>query len=237
MNSYPHTISIEGETLDYLKAHSELITILLENQENQNALELDSETLFGGDNEKWHLFLDLFFPEEGYAKLFDVLNNSTMRVKNSRGGEEALMDMLRYMMVNEPGTELEFAINQARRQINAPAVVAPRGVGVRAPLRFVRRNNNNNNNDANQYPHNFNNNNNGLFSNNNSENNENNVRLGYTNEEESMLGRLKGQAAKNYYPNEGGKRRTIRRTRKMKKVKKGTKKSRRVRSRAQTRRK
>lgn len=236
MNPYPHTISIEGETLDYLKNHSELIAILLENQNNQDALELDCDILFGGDNEKWHLFLDLFFPEEGYAKLFDVLNNSTMRVKNSRGGEEALMDMLRYMMVNEPGTELEFAINQARRQINAPAVVAPRGVGVRAPLRFVRRNNNNNNN-RNEYPHNFNNNNNRVFPNNDNENTDNNVRLGYTNEEESMLGRLKGQAAKTYYPNEGGKRRRTRRTRKVKKVKMGTKKSRRVRSRTQTRRK
>jgi hypothetical protein len=52
-------------------------------------------------------------PEEGHAKLFNVRNNK-LYVKNSRGGEEALMDMLQFMMVNEPGTELNFAKAQAK---------------------------------------------------------------------------------------------------------------------------
>jgi hypothetical protein len=226
--SYPDKISIEGETLKYLKDHSELIAILLDNQGNEDSLELDAETLFGGDNEKWHLFLDLFFPEEGYAKLFDVSANKKLTVKNSRGGQEALMDMLQYMMVNEPGTELNFAKNQALRQINAPAVVAPRGVGVRAPLRYVRRENN-----ANQYNFEYNNE---MYPNNNN-NNENNVQLGYTNEEQTLLGKLKGQAAKNFYPNQGGKRRGTRRNRKTRKAKRAARKTRRVQTRrVQTRR-
>jgi hypothetical protein len=225
MNSvYPEAIMIEGETLNHLKKHSELIAILLDNQGDEASLELDAETLFGGDREKWKLFLDLFFPEEGYAKLFDVTANKKLKVKNARGGEEALMDMLHYMMVNEPGKELNFAKNQALLQINAPAVVEPRGVGVRAPLRYVRRNN------ANLYPHNFENNN-PWRNNNTHENNENNVKVGYTNEEEAMLGKLKGKMAKNYYPNEGGKRRGVRRTRKTRKAKRAARKTRRVQTR------
>jgi hypothetical protein len=222
MNSvYPEGITIEGETLDYLKKHSELIAILLDNQGDETSLYLDAETLFGGDREKWKLFLDLFFPEEGYAKLFNITANKKLTMKNTRGGEEALMDMLQYMMVNEPGKELNFAKNQAMRQINAPAAVAPRGVGVRAPFRYVPYNHNRNN-----YP------NNNLGQNNWSNNNSgNNVQLGYTNEQEAMLGKLKGQAAKNYYPNEGGKRRVTRRTHKTRKAKRTARKNRRVQTR------
>lgn len=221
--TYPDRISIEGETLNHLKNHSELIAILLDNQGNEGPLELDAETLFGGDREKWTLFLDLFFPEEGYGKLFDITANKKLKVKNTRGGEEALMNMLQYMMVNEPGKELNFAKNQALLQINAPAVVAPRGVGVRAPFRLRPSTNNHSNNWGNNNP---------WGNNNNNENNENNVRLGYTNEQEAMLGKLKGKMAKNYYPNEGGKRRT----RQTRKARKAGRKTERVSRRTQTRR-
>lgn len=202
MNNYPDSIQIEGEKLKYMKEHSGLIATLLENQGHEESLELDAETMFGGDREMWKLFMDLFFPEEGYAKLFNVRNNK-LYVKNSRGGEEALMDVLRYMLVNEPGREIEFAKNQARKQINAAQQIEPRGVGVRAAARVAEVRNNYDNFPAN---------NNNWHNNNNNNNNGNNIHVGYTSNEEAMLGKLSGTAAKQYYRN--NRRKATRRNRK-----------------------
>jgi hypothetical protein len=205
---YPNVIEIQGESLKYFKNHSELIATLLENQGNEESLELSSDVLFGGDTNKWKLFLDLFFPEEGYGKLFEYRGGEVI-VKESRGGEEALMDVLRYMLVNEAGTEIEFAKEQARKQINAPAQIAPRGVGIRAPRRPILQLRNN-------YFLEFGNNRENWGNNNWGNNNEENTKLGYTEEEEGLLGKLKGKNAKKYYPNQGGRRRSNRRTRRSK---------------------
>lgn len=212
---YPDEITIEGDTLKYFKAHSELIQTLLENQGNEDSLDLSADIMFGGDKEMWKVFLDIFFPEEGYGKLFNVRNNRLI-VRNERGGEDAVMNVLRYMLVDEPGRELNFARVQAQRQINAPANVAPRGEGIRAVpnyvpparnnLNFIERENNN------------------RFNNNNSNNNEG-PQLGYTEEEEELLGRLQGQAARNFYPNQ--RRKVNRRTRRNRKNRRSSRKQRR----------
>ena len=136
-SDYPDTIYIEGDVLDYLAKHSELIEFLLENQNDKTSLELDKKIMFGNDEGMWKVFLDVFFPEEGLGKLYDFKNGKII-VREDRGGEEAVMNVLRYMLVNQAGTELEFAKAQAKKQINAPAPTVARGVGIRTPGKGAR---------------------------------------------------------------------------------------------------
>ena len=217
-NLYPTEITIEDEVLKYMKKHSDLIDILVDNEGGTDSLTIDSKNLFGGDEKRWKIFLDLFFPEMGYGKLFNI-DGDRVTVRESRGGEEAVMDILKYMMVDKPGEELEFAKIQAKKAINAPAITVARGEGVAGPgigaRQFAAR-------QAfmaarNPQSNNWGNNNNTAFGYEGDENENNNrgVKLGYTEEEENIRSKLPNKY-KGFMPNQRRGRRSNRRTRRNK---------------------
>lgn len=198
--SYPDEIVVErgNPEFDLLYAHSELFKTIVENYaEDKDAITLSSE-FFGGDGPEWEMFVDVFFPEMGVRPLF-VFKNKSIQVDPKRGTVEDVAQLLRYMMVDDEDTMMDFAWAQAKKSLNAPVKTVSRGTGVRKTQKRSAKNRNNNG---------FNNNNN----NNNYTNNNNNEGpvLGYTENEERMLGKLRGKNAKHYFPNEGGRRKTRR---------------------------
>lgn len=233
MGDYPETITIEpgSDEYNFLTSHSGLIYELRDFGPN---IELSADLLFMGDQKKWHTFVDVFFPEMSVNKYFGFKNGKIF-VLPSRGTKENLKDMLDFFLVrqrpeNRSTAEeieeevLEFAREQAKKQINAPRNEAPRGVGApqAAQAVAVAAENNGlgwgNNNWGN----------NGLGNNdwaNEGENGGNNVQLGQREENEPYLARLRPQNRARFV-NE--RRRSNRRTRRSK--------SRRMRSRRNTRR-
>ena len=204
--SYPNEIIVVrgSPEFDVLYDHSELFRTIVENYaENKDEIELSSE-FFGGDGDEWHMFVDLFFPEMGIGSLF-MFKNGSIKVDPKRGTKEQMAHLLRYMLVDDEDTMMNFAKAQARKQVNAPLNTVPRGTGVRKTQKYKARNNNNNNNNNTGFNNNYYNNNN---------NNNNGPRMGYTENEERYLGKLSGKNAKHYYANEGGSRKTRRRVRK-----------------------
>jgi len=208
--SYPNEIIVVrgSPEFDVLYDHSELFRTIVENYaENKDEIELSSE-FFGGDGDEWHMFVDLFFPEMGVRQLF-LFKNNTIEVSPKRGTKEDLAQLMRYMLVDDEDTMMNFAKAQAKKQLNYPRNVSvPRRNRPRKTNNRTAKNrnyNNNNNNNAG-----FNNN----YYNNNNNNNNNGPRLGYTENEEQYLGKLSGKNAKHYYANEGGSRKTRRRVRK-----------------------
>jgi hypothetical protein len=199
--SYPDKIIILRNTpeFDLLYKHSELFRVIVEHYaEDKNRIVLSSD-FFGGDGEEWYMFVDLFFPEKGVSPLFTFKNRS-IQLNPYRGTKEQMARLLRYMNVNNDDTMMNFARNQARKQVNMPRNTAPRGTGVRKPKKYSTRNNlniNNNNNNNNYNSNNYNTNNSG-------------PPLGYTENEEHYLGKLSTRNAKVYFANRGGKRKTRR---------------------------
>lgn len=218
MADYPDEITLEegSEELKFLSEHSELINTLAE---IETPLKLTADTLFPNDaeevkEEKWHNFVDLFFPEMGVRKFFTVKNGKVV-IAPGRGSENAVTSLLDFFMVDEPNTMLNFARIQAQKQINAPLSVEPRGQGIIEPgvgaRAFASRQEQLRGNQEYVGPEWPNNNN---YNNNNyNENNNNRTKVGYTEEEEEMLSKLKGHAASKYYPNE--RRKSNRRRRNM----------------------
>jgi hypothetical protein len=195
--SYPEKIIVVrgSPEFDVLYDHSELFRTIVENYaENKDEVEISSE-FFGGEGDEWHMFVDLFFPEMGISPLF-MFKNGSIQVDPKRGTKEQMAQLLRYMMVDNEETLMNFARAQARKQVNAPLNIVPRGTGIRKTQKYVSNNYNNNNGFNNNY-YNNNNNNNG-------------PKLGYTENEERYLGKLTSRNAKNYFANEGGKRKTRR---------------------------
>lgn len=198
-NSYPDEISLEGETLDFLKKHSELISTLHEIQNNEGPLILDADLLFQGNKDHWKLFYDLFFPE-GSGKLFEFRGENVV-VSNSRGGKEALKEIMDYLMVDTPKTMINFAKAQARKQINAPAktvTTESRAKGKQPNL----AENNNNNNSYNDFNEGYGATNNYIENVNTNTNENNGPKMGYAEEEEEYLSKLKGKNIRTYYGNE-----------------------------------
>ena len=203
--AYPKEIIITRGTpeFDLLYDHSELFRIIVEHYaEDKNKIVLSSE-FFGGDGEEWFMFVDLFFPEMGVSPLFTFKNRS-IQVNPNRGTKEQLTHLLRYMSVNNDTTMMNFAKSQARKQVNMPQNTIPRGTGVRKTQKNSARNNSNLN-----YNHNNNYNNYNNYNSNNS-----GPPLGYTENEERYLGKLSNRNAKVYFGKKGGKRKTIRKSRK-----------------------
>ena len=147
MGDYPVSITLEPESEEYefLTKHSDLITELKDFGPN---IELSADILFGGDQEKWHTFVDVFFPEMAIQKYFGFKNGKAY-VLPQRGTKDKLEDMLDFFMVRQtPGNSkprnvireemLNFARSQARKQINAPPVVVAARPRVRRPGRGAR---------------------------------------------------------------------------------------------------
>lgn len=202
--SYPDKIIILRDTpeFDLLYKHSELFRVIVEHYaEDKNRIVLSSD-FFGGDGEEWFMFVDLFFPEKGVSPLF-TFKNRNIQVIPYRGTKEKMTRLLRYMMVNNDDTMMNFARNQARKQVNMPRNIVPRGTGVRKTKKYARSNSNQNynNNNNNNYTTNYNDNNNS---------NNSGPPLGYTENEERYLGKLSTRNAKVYFANRGGKRKTRR---------------------------
>jgi hypothetical protein len=152
MGDYPEEIVIDpgSEEYDLLVGHSDLIDSLAD-VEGGGPIPLTADVMFQGDEEKWKNFVDIFFPGLSGKKYFGYKNNS-IYVLNERGGKAGLRDMLDFMMVDSPDTMMNFAKKQARKQLNAPSMTVPRGVGITTPGRGAReyaaqraalRNNNN----------------------------------------------------------------------------------------------
>lgn len=133
--NYPESIVLEKGSEEYnlMKEHSGLIK---EFDDDGDSLELTADILFGGDVEKWHNFVDIFFPELGNKdnKYFGF-KNGKIYVLNDRGGKEELTKMLDFLLVDRPETMMNFARKQAKKQLNAPSNVIARGVGIREPGR------------------------------------------------------------------------------------------------------
>ena len=170
--SYPDKIIILRDTEEFnlLYRHSKLFQRIVDTySENKDEITLSS-TLFGGNDDEWHMFLDVFFPEKGIGKFF-IFKNKSIQVNPERGTKEVLINLLDYMMIDED-TMMNFARAQARKQINAPLNTAPAGTGThkkRSTLKLKKY----------KYPRN------NINYNNNSEPN-----LGYTSEEYALLGRV-----------------------------------------------
>lgn len=208
--SYPPEIRLErgSEELKFLTKHSQLLETYTE-LSNGDVI-LSAADLFQGDETKWKMFVDVFFPELAIQRFF-VFKNGKMSVDPKRGTEEDLRELLDYLLVEEPRTMMNFAEKQARKSLNKNvyANTVARGVAPRATASAavaVERN----------YGNWVNNNN--YFNNNLNNNNNENVEIGYTEEEEEFMGKLKGKNVKKYYTN-GGKRKT----RKLKRSKKSRK--------------
>jgi hypothetical protein len=195
--SYPDEIIVVKGSPEYkVLSHSEFFTTLAENWTKNNEVKLLSK--FFGD--EWPMFVDLFFPEMGYNPLF-MFRNGSIQVIPNRGTKEDLAKLMDFLLVDDEKTMMNFARNQARKQLNAPASTVPRGKGTRKNWTNERKRGNNNN---------YNNNNNNAGNNNN--NNENNgPNIGFANNnEEAIFGKLSNKNAKKYFPNIGRRSKTRR---------------------------
>ena len=198
--SYPDEIIVVrgSPEFDLLYTHSKLFRTIVENYaENKDEITLASD-FFGGDGPEWHMFVDVFFPEMGVRPFF-IFKKNSIQVDPKRGTVEDVAQLLQYMMVDDEDTMMNFAWSQARKSLNAPVKTVSRGTGVRKTHKYSAKNHNNNN----AYNNNYNNNN-------NNNNNNNGPKLGYTENEEHLLGKLKNKNASRYFANRGGRRKTRR---------------------------
>ncbi len=206
--------------------NSELFQTIAElTDPSDTEIELSADFLFPVSEEeeqqtRWRTFVDLFFPELGVQKFFNVRGKNII-VSPGRGGVEAIEDMYRYMLVGDDKREnvLAFVKKQAKKQINAQGEAL-------APAKITKGKSRNNNNTRgvgaynNEVPYRNNefpypNNEYNFYNNNGAENNF--PTIGHTEEEEKWLSKL---SKKNYtrFANEGGrrKRKAKRATRKLK---------------------
>jgi hypothetical protein len=190
--NYPDEIIVEKGSSEYevLHKHSEVFRKQVKYSGNKDEVKLSSK--FFGD--EWSMFVDLFFPEMGYNPLFKFKNNS-IQLRSNRGTKEQLAQLLRFLLVDDEETMMNFARSQALKQLNAPAEIDPRKKRTRKWN--VERKYNNHNNNFNNYNNNYNKN----YSNNHYNNN-NGPKLGLTEEEENLLPKLSRKNAKIYFPNE-----------------------------------
>ena len=184
--SYPDEIIVELGSPEYeALSHSEFFRTLAENYSENNEIKLSAK--FFGD--EWPMFVDLFFPEMGYNPLF-MFRNGSIRVIPNRGTKEDLAKLMDFLLVDDEKTMMNFARNQARKQLNAPAGTVSRGKGTRKNGTQERKRGNNNN---------YNNNNN---NNKNNDANNDGPNIGFAdNNEEALLGKLSAQNMKKYFPN------------------------------------
>ena len=183
--SYPDEIIVELGSPEYeALSHSEFFRTLAENYSENNEIKLSAK-FFGNE---WPMFVDLFFPEMGYNPLF-MFRNGSIRIIPNRGTKEDLAKLMDFLLVDDTKTMMNFARNQAGKQLNVPAGTVSRGKGTRKNGTNERKRGNNNN---------YNNNNN----NNNNDVNIDGPNFGFIdNNEEAILGKLSNKNAKKYFPN------------------------------------
>lgn len=194
--NYPDEIIIQKGSSEYdvLYKHSELFRTIAEKYSgNKDEVKLSSS--FFGD--EWPMFVDLFFPEMGYTPLF-IFKNRAIQLRSNRGTKEQLAQLLRFLLVDDEDTMMNFARVQAKKQLNAPANIVPHGIR-KTHKKLLNKHRNNNNNS------NYNSN-----SNYNANYNSDGIKLGYTTNEEKLLGKLPPKYIKKYFPNKDGKRKTRR---------------------------
>jgi hypothetical protein len=187
--NYPDEIIVKKGSSEYkvLYKHSEVFRMQVKYSGNKDEVKLSSE--FFGD--EWPMFVDLFFPEMGINPLFKFKNNS-IQLRSNRGTKEQLAQLLRFLLVDDEDTMMNFARSQAEKQINAPAKINSRKKkDTRKNLNIEQKLNNNYNNYNNYNTNNHYNNNNYY----------NGPKLGLTEEEENLLPKLSNKYAKIYFPN------------------------------------
>ena len=195
--NYPDEIIVQKDSSEYdvLYKHSELFRTIAEKYSgNKDEVKLSSS--FFGD--EWPMFVDLFFPEMGYNPLF-IFKNRAIQLRSNRGTKEQLAQLLRYLLVDDEDTMMNFARDQAKKQVNAPANIVPRGIR-KTQKKLLNKHRNNNNINSNYYGN----------SNSNPNYNSDGIELGYTKNEENLLGKLSPKYIKKYFPNKYGKRKTRR---------------------------
>jgi len=199
--SYPDEIIVVKGSPEYkVLSHSEFFKTLAENWSKNNEVTLTSD--FFGD--KWPMFVDLFFPEMGYNPLF-VFKNRSIQVNPKHGTKEDLVKFMDFLMVDDEKTMMNFARNQARKQLNAPPNTAPRGKGTRRNRTNERKRGNSN------FSNNNYNTNRAANNENENENENNGPNIGFAdNYEEALFGKLSDKNAKKYFPNKGRRSRTRR---------------------------
>ena len=157
---YPKEITIIRDSPEYniLYDHSKLLRTIFDRYMKDDEIIL-SPTLFGGDDDEWCMFIDVFFPEMGIGKIF-IFKNKSIQVNPERGTREDLMNLLDYLEVDEDKRR-NFARAQAKKQINAPLNTAPPGKGqgrytrkinikkyINKYIKKYKNNKNNNNNNS-----------------------------------------------------------------------------------------
>ena len=195
--NYPDEIIVQKDSSEYdvLYKHSELFRTIAEKYSgNKDEVKLSSS--FFGD--EWPMFVDLFFPEMGYNPLF-IFKNRAIQLRSNRGTKEQLAQLLRYLLVDDEDTMMNFARDQAKKQVNAPANIVPRGIR-KTQKKLLNKHRNNNNINSNYYGN----------SNSNPNYNSDGIELGYTKNEENLLGKLPPKYIKKYFTNKYGKRKTRR---------------------------
>ena len=187
--NYPDKIIVEKDSSEYkiLYKHSEVFRLLAKYSENKDEVKLSSS--FFGD--EWPMFVDLFFPEMGINPLFKFKNNS-IQLRSNRGTKEQLAQLLRFLLVDDEDTMMNFARSQAEKQINAPAKINSRKKKDTRKNPNIEQKLNNNYNNYNNYNTNNHYNNNNYY---------NGPKLGLTEEEENLLPKLSNKYAKIYFPN------------------------------------
>ena len=207
--TYPDRIVLRGRDLDFFARISPLIETLKESSDKEDELVLEHDLFYRGI--KWPLIVDLLFPYElseermPSHELFYFRDNGNPYLNPNRDVTMAeLREIIDYFMIGHPQEMEEILLKFAYMRPGAPPrppraeFTIPPAQEIREEraaiqrLRTIPRGNNN-------YPENNENND---WSN-NTENQGPNI--GYTEEEEGLLGKLKGTNAKRY--TRGGKRR------------------------------
>jgi hypothetical protein len=183
--SYPDEIIVVIGSPEYeVLSHSEVFKRLAENWSKTNEVILTSE--FFGD--KWPMFVDLFFPEMGHRPLF-VFKNRSIQVNPKYGTKQDLAELMDFLLVDDEKTMMNFARNQARKQLNAPVHIVSRETGIRKTRQYSTK----------------------KYKNNNINNINNNIEFGFINSnEEDLFGKLSPKNKKKYFPNEGRRSKTRR---------------------------
>ena len=127
--SYPEEIEVPRDMDEFkeLVKHSQLIRDLTE--DNDETLVL-SKAFFGDEQEKWELFVDIFYPHMGRGNVFRPTGSGNIGVNPSRATIQDIRDMMDYLLIDKPETMMEFAREKARQSSRAPQPELARGIGI-----------------------------------------------------------------------------------------------------------
>lgn len=201
--SYPETLVLEraSDEYDNLARHSQLIEGLFEDE--QGNIELSADLLFPNEaanvqQKKWQLFVDVFFPQLAQERLYILRNDGSISIDPARGKVDDIVELLDYLLVDEPDTMMDFAREQARKSLDVIGVPNERERVAREPgagaVAYEARQQEFRNRNAvpNIGQHNWQNNNEWQNENENN-NNRPNVQLGHTEENEALLAKVSRQ--------------------------------------------